>query len=496
MRTFLSSLSKRKNNLRLCSLLTAVCILHYGNIHAQSCTATNFGTVGSSSTCLDFDATPAGSGSAAGCTGSGFGGGGTFRIIRFCTNASAQCVAFDLTGLAGTGGTEISLWTTCTGSGSLSGYVSGSINCYSAVSSAGWSTAGLGLAANTCYFLRVWTKDPPTTNANICANAESPTNDFCSAPQQIGTSAVAYDNYCMTAGTAGDPPASQFCAGTLENNAWFSFTTLASCTYPCTVTINITGISCSGGGNGFQVGYWTGTCGSLSNIGCTSGTGGSVTATINNLSPGQTVLVGLDGNAGAYCNFSISGTNITPLPVSFIDFVAARRSYGVEMKWQTLSETNNAFYTVERSSDYENWNEIHREYVPANWNGLKEYQLIDYKAPYAGTLYYRLKQTDLDGNATVLKVVSLEEYSVAGNIRVVPNPVAGKQASVTIESDYDTFGTFSIRDAQGNTLYTKMASLVRGTNSVKLDYETLQPGMYFVVFDDADSRQVTRFIQL
>ncbi len=167
-------------------------------VWSQSCTGLNMATPGTTATCLDFDAATAGAGSAAGCTGGGFGGGGTARIIQVCTNATAQCISFDFTGIASANGTEVSLWTTCS-AGTLSGYVTGSINCYSGSSSIGWSTAGLGLTPNTCYYLRVWTKDPPTSTSTVCANVESPTNDFCTAPQQIGTAPATYDNYCMTA---------------------------------------------------------------------------------------------------------------------------------------------------------------------------------------------------------------------------------------------------------------------------------------------------------
>jgi hypothetical protein len=495
MRTSLSLLLKKRNRI-LSSLAVGVFVVTSSlNAYSQSCTATNFGTVGSAVTCLDFDATPAGAGSSAGCTGSGFGGSGTVRIIRFCTNASNQCVSFDFTGLASANGTEISLWTTCS-AGALSGYVTNSINCYSGSTTVGWSTAGQATVANTCYFLRVWTKDPPTATATVCANVESPTNDFCTAPQQIGTVPATYDNYCMTAGTAGDPAAAQFCAGTLENNAWFSFTTLSTCTFPCTVTINITGINCTGGGSGFQIGYWTGACGALTNIGCTSGSGGSVTATINNLSPNQTVLVGIDGNAGAYCNFSISGTNITPLPVTFIDFSGFRKKYGVEMKWQTLSEKNNAFYSIESSRDLQNWNEIHREYVAGDTFGLKEYQFVDYNAPELDLIYYRLIQTDLNGTATILKVISLDETTYNNRMKVIPNPVNDEPTSVSIEWDYDTFGTFVVKDSQGKELLTKKASLMRGVNLVKLEMETLKSGLYMVEFSDSESKQMTKFIKL
>ncbi|MBI3239507.1 MAG: T9SS type A sorting domain-containing protein, partial [Flavobacteriia bacterium] len=215
-----------------------------------------------------------------------------------------------------------------------------------------------------------------------------------------------------------------------------------------------------------------------------------------NLSPNQTVLVGIDGNAGAYCNFSISGTNITPLPVTFIDFSGFRQKYGVEMKWQTLSEKNNAFYSIESSRDLQNWNEIHREYVAGDTFGLKEYQFVDYNAPALDLIYYRLIQTDLNGTATILKVISFEETTYNNRMKVIPNPVNDEPTSVSIEWDYDTFGVFVVKDSQGKELLSKKASLMRGVNMVKLDMEALKSGLYMVEFSDNENKQMTKFIKL
>lgn len=468
-----------------------------GKLFGQSCTSADFGTVGSTVTCMDFDAISAGAGSTAQCTGSGFGGSGTYRIVTFRTDASAQCVAFDLTGLAGASGTELTLWTGCS-SGTPSGYVTSSDQCYSAAASVGYSTAGLGLAAGTTYYLRIWTKNAPTSSSTICARTETASNDVCTAPIAIGAVAASYNNYCMTSGTAGDPPPFEFCAFTLENNCWFSLTTLPTCLFPCTATIDITSIACSGGGNGFQIGWWTGSCGSLTSIGCSSGSGGTVTATINNLSPGQTVIVGLDGNAGAYCNFRISGTNIVALPVGFLDFGGRRLAYGTLMKWQVVSETENVSYIIERSGDNENWIEIYRGYVIGDLDahGLREYEFTDDKIAGAGMLYYRLSRTDLNGNTTVLKTISFAEYISPDIMRVIPNPVSNEAASVSIQSEYETSGTIIIRDAKGQQLHIQEIHLVRGANGIKLGYESLKPGVYFLEFNDNDNLRLARFIQL
>ena len=462
-------------------------------IWSQSCTGLNFNTPGTSSTCLDFDAATAGAGSAAGCTGGGFGGGGTARIIQICTNSTAQCIHMDFTGLASANGTEISLWSGCSG-GTLSGYVTGSINCYSGSSSIGWSTAGLALAANTCYYLRVWTKDPPTSSSTVCAYVESPPNDFCTAPQQIGTSPASYDNYCMTAGTAGDPAAAQFCAGTLENNAWFSFTTLSTCTFPCSVTLTISGISCTGGGNGFQIGFWTGACGSLTNIGCTSGSGGTVTATITNLNPNQTVIVGIDGNAGAYCNFSISGTNITPLPVGLVDFYGNRNNEDVQLSWQTLSEFRNDHFTIYRSVNGSDWTAVTQVGGQAKSEELTNYTFTDHYPSY-DEVYYRLSQTDMDGKETILKDLVVGSMNTGSpELVVVPNPVTNGFCEMKYTSKSKSDAMLTIYDCMGNELFSNMYEVQKQENTFELDLTKLSKGIYLVRVQTKDGLSDAKFV--
>lgn len=473
-------------------ILFAVLWLSAASVWSQSCTGLNMATPGASSTCLDFDAATPGSGSSAGCSGGGFGGSGTVRIIQVCTNASAQCISFNFTGLDAANGTEISLWSGCSG-GALSGYVAGSINCYTGSSSIGWATAGLGLAPNTCYYLRVWTKDPPTATATVCANAESPTNDFCSAPQQIGTSPTAYDNYCMTAGTAGDPAAAEFCAGSLENNAWYSFTTLSTCVFPCSVTLTISGISCSGGGNGFQIGYWTGSCGSLTNIGCTSGSGGTVTATINNLNPNQTVIIGIDGNAGAYCNFSISGTNITPLPVGLVDFAGARQEQFVSLNWQTLSEVRNDHFTIYRSLDGEKWDQISQVEGLEYSNELTNYAYVD-NFSSDETVYYRLAQTDLNGSEVFLKDISVKPEAVNTALTVVPNPVANGVCELKYSSKRNENVEIMIYDFKGAVIFNSTYETVKGDNTFDMDLSKLNKGVYLVRLQNSLESMESRIV--
>lgn len=100
------------------------------------------------------------------------------------------------------------------------------------------------------------------------------------------------------------------------------------------------------------------------------------------------------------------GKGTYPLPIELIGFNAKVVNNNIELSWQTSSEINNDYFTVERSKDA-----IHFELVDiiqgnGNSNKTIKYKAIDY-SPYQGISYYRLKQTDYDGKFNYSKIVSV-----------------------------------------------------------------------------------------
>lgn len=458
---------------------------------AQCTNALDVGTPNGTTQCYDFDAIPAIAGSST-CVGAGFGGAGTFRIVRFCTNATASCVVLDISGLAGANGTDVALYTTCTGANTLSGYVAGSAGCYSNSADAVFSTANITLSPNTCYFARFWTKTPPTGTSTVCAYTQSPPNDFCANAMQVSPITQNTDNYCMTAAVAGDPPPAQYCAGSLENNVWYTFTSDPLCTNPCSVVVTFSNINCNGGASGFQIGYWTGSCGSLTYLGCSSGSGGTVTATIST-TPGQTILMGLDGNAGAFCEYGISATNTIPLPVGIFDFYHEFEGEGVTLKWNAATQQNNDFFTLERSSDGVNFVKIGEVKGAGNSSSMIEYSFHDAKSRI-GMNYYRLSQTDFDGSSSYLGVISVETNTMFEDLSVAPNPV-NESATISFSSKTDDLTTIEIVTITGTVLHSSAHNVHVGTNKYSFNTDALPKGVYFLRVSNSIEERLIKFLK-
>ncbi len=113
------------------------------------------------------------------------------------------------------------------------------------------------------------------------------------------------------------------------------------------------------------------------------------------------------------------------LPIELIAFNASAAGSEVHLNWSTASELNNDYFTVERSKDGLSWEEVVRVDGAGNSIHRLDYSSVD-KRPYAGLSYYRLKQTDFDGQYSISKVVSVVVDAVDKHLLYVVNTIGQK----------------------------------------------------------------------
>jgi hypothetical protein len=163
------------------------------------------------------------------------------------------------------------------------------------------------------------------------------------------------------------------------------------------------------------------------------------------------------------------------LPVNLLSFDAKlKRDNAVHLDWEVSSESNNDFYTIERSSDGSKWNQLMRIDGAGNTNSLLAYSAID-RDPLKGTSYYRLKQTDLDGRFKYLQIRSIEAYDV--KIEFYPNPVDDK---LTILGSIDELRNISIYNLAGQEIILGDQSWSQDQGELVIDLSTLKTGIYFL----------------
>ena len=100
---------------------------------------------------------------------------------------------------------------------------------------------------------------------------------------------------------------------------------------------------------------------------------------------------------------------IVVLPIELADFNGKKVEKGNLLHWQTQSEYNSSYFTMERSTNMKTWDVINIEPSAGNSQNLITYSFIDRGYTHGVVNYYRLSQTDIDGSIEVFgKLVSID----------------------------------------------------------------------------------------
>lgn len=132
------------------------------------------------------------------------------------------------------------------------------------------------------------------------------------------------------------------------------------------------------------------------------------------------------------------------LPVEWLDFQATlvNEDRHTRCTWQTATELNNDFFTVERSTDALNWEQLGFVAGAGTTQDPQAYEWLD-RNPHSGVSYYRIAQTDFNGAVDYSAIRSVERKKVKP-FAVYPNP-GNQQFMLT---GYET-GDLYVFDALG-----------------------------------------------
>ena len=181
----------------------------------------------------------------------------------------------------------------------------------------------------------------------------------------------------------------------------------------------------------------------------------------------------------------VPSCNVVMLPIELTYFDAVCDEGRILCKWSTASETNNDFFTIERSRDGEYFENVSTIEGVGNSNKVNTYRFAD-EGFLSGTIYYRLKQTDFDGKSeySEIRVVSCEGKNNRGNtIEVYPNPFESNVMMEFIgnsEQDYQV----EIVNHLGQTVYSERVKRTSQKVTIRLN-DILPNGTYFIkVYND------------
>lgn len=166
----------------------------------------------------------------------------------------------------------------------------------------------------------------------------------------------------------------------------------------------------------------------------------------------------------------------------------------MQLNWKAENEVDFKEYIIERSIDGTNFSAIA---TVAGKGGLRPvYVYTDNPGSQtATTLYYRLKQVDVNNRFTYSRILSVSLTPIKSiSLLVTPNP-AGNNVVLKISSDKRRTALVNIIDNQGRIVAAQRISIVNGDNIIALaDVSRLINGAYTVLVNTGDERLFEKLV--
>jgi hypothetical protein len=350
-----------------------------------------------------------------------------------------------------------------------------------------------GLTVGETYYIRVYrnfggastsfTFDLCIQTTNTAVDNDEPQGAFVVVP-----SPDALERNTVTGNNTGATQSLPGCFGIAEDDIWFKFIATSERHSIVAVTNKLINPVLE---------VFSGTPSSLVSMSCkyfSSSLNDYVDVDLLNLVPGTTYYYRVYGQGS-----NNVGTNIytyiktlpapANLPVTFSSFVLETLQAGHLLKWSTANENNNRGFELQSSRngiEFSAVSFIATKALNGNSSQSIEYSFMNNVSGLnSGPIYYRLKQTDLDGKFKFSNIISaiIESRSFF----IYPNPTHG-DLNIVIQNP-DRF-EFAICDELGKTI--KSGRL----NSNLLDVSKLRSGSYVLKLNSKDDTKVFRFVKI
>ena len=174
--------------------------------------------------------------------------------------------------------------------------------------------------------------------------------------------------------------------------------------------------------------------------------------------------------------------------IELLSLTATERDEYNLIDWTTLSEKNNDYFTLERSSNGVDFRPITAMKGTGTSNTQRTYLYKDMN-PMRGVSYYRLTRTDFDGTFKRSKVIAVRRH-FSSYFQVEPLEDA-RDGIYNVNIITENFGVYdlNILDMTGKEVYSEKINVIDNEINHEIDLTKLNTGDYDCYILDVANKQ-------
>lgn len=194
---------------------------------------------------------------------------------------------------------------------------------------------------------------------------------------------------------------------------------------------------------------------------------------------------------GADVNSKVAYITVTNciLPVAELDFWVITAEEGVWLNWETLGASAEGDWYIERRRNPSEAGIIWR----AAASGLQRYAVLDSEIAGADSWYYRIHQTDRNGQIRQSEWRLADLRTRSNAISIYPNPSTGN-FTLDLLSPNAGLATLELIDAAGKLVWTDKVNLNTGPNRLNVAPLALASGVYSFRLISVGKQQIHRIM--
>ena len=164
------------------------------------------------------------------------------------------------------------------------------------------------------------------------------------------------------------------------------------------------------------------------------------------------------------------------LPVALNYFGGMQQDYDILLQWETLNETHNMGFYIEKSKDSYSWQSM--DFIEGNGSTSESFNYY-YKDhfPFSGINYYRLKQMDLNGAINYSDIISIDYAGSENKVHIFPNP-SSSIVNILIDNPSIQAMEVNVADHLGRTVWS--SGWIEGETNWSKKIEIKRKGLYYM----------------